>query len=891
MTFLRGHARAVALFGTVLIWATPVHAEDATRPSPWVIDHRYAPVWWQTLICLPDDWQKTLVGKEGTLLYDYPGKYSGFKTRIGLGFGPGVQWVRQELLSPRVPVVRTVKRLGDLEIVEEAFAAAPRLERAERKAAVPPVIERMDGGGGIKDWARPKVACDPAFRDIAVGWNSEILYRLRADAGTGTTVVFGLCEGWHAKPGQRILDLKIEGKTRKTIDMAAVHGQNVPALFAFEARDEDGDGFVEIGVASAPGSPDGNAILNVLWAFEGSPDRLPPMNELLAGTCDRKPLARVNCGHEPPRMGPPRHEILLARLRAAGTRSGEASRNPGAQAPRACTVRPMVTVESEFDIRVDADGRRVTIGTGTTLFFPEAMRLVSRAEGKVALEWAAPIHVPAGEEKALALGVLRGPTTPAAHLLYPISPEQAAQLRQIAQRYWETLDLPYGCFQTPDPAIQAQIDSSIRNIYQAREIKKGLPAFQVGPTCYRGLWVVDGAFLMEAAAYLGRMEEARNGIRYLLSFQRPDGAIMLIDGHLKETGIALWAVARHARLSGDKAWLAEAWPRMERAVAFIGALRRQASVDPKALEYRLLPEGFSDGGLGGKNPEYTNVYWTLVGLKAAADAAQWLGKSDQAAAWRKEYDDFLATFRRAAERDTRVDPHGNRYVPICMKRDVQVSPQKAQWAFLHAVYPGQIFAPNDPLVQGNMAMLRAAEVEGLVRDTGWVSNGVWNYFASFYGHAWLWLGHGEKAAQTLYAFANHASPLLAWREEQMPQGEGDAVCGDMPHNWASAEFIRLVRSLLILERGDELHVFEGLPRAWIQPGKSIRVRGAATEFGPLSLDFRVASDGAKAILALDPPRRDRPRRIVVHGSAWSARPEPIELSPEGPVQREIVLKP
>ena len=53
----------------------------------------------------------------------------------------------------------------------------------------------------------------------------------------------------------------------------------------------------------------------------------------------------------------------------------------------------------------------------------------------------------------------------------------------------------------------------IRNIYQAREIKKGLPAFQVGPTCYRGLWVVDGAFLMEAAAYLGRLDEARNGIR------------------------------------------------------------------------------------------------------------------------------------------------------------------------------------------------------------------------------------------------------------------------------------------------------------------------------------------------------------------------------------------
>jgi GH15 family glucan-1,4-alpha-glucosidase len=56
-------------------------------------------------------------------------------------------------------------------------------------------------------------------------------------------------------------------------------------------------------------------------------------------------------------------------------------------------------------------------------------------------------------------------------------------------------------------------------------------------TCYRGLWTVDGSFLMEAVAMLGRTEEARAGIRYLLSFQRPDGAIMLIDKHYKETGI------------------------------------------------------------------------------------------------------------------------------------------------------------------------------------------------------------------------------------------------------------------------------------------------------------------------------------------------------------------
>ena len=93
--------------------------------------------------------------------------------------------------------------------------------------------------------------------------------------------------------------------------------------------------------------------------------------------------------------------------------------------------------------------------------------------------------------------------------------------------------LPYGRVQVPDAGIQALVDSSIRNIWQAREIKKGLPAFQVGPTCYRGLWIVDGAFLLEAAAMLGAGNQARNGVAYELTYQKPDGRIEVMQNYLE----------------------------------------------------------------------------------------------------------------------------------------------------------------------------------------------------------------------------------------------------------------------------------------------------------------------------------------------------------------------
>ena len=327
----------------------------------------------------------------------------------------------------------------------------------------------------------------------------------------------------------------------------------------------------------------------------------------------------------------------------------------------------------------------------------------------------------------------------------PTTLEEAVAARDTAVAYWQRAPLPYGRVQVPDAGIQALIDSSIRNIWQAREIKKGLPAFQVGPTCYRGLWIVDGAFLLEAAAMLGAGEQARNGVAYELTNQKADGRIEVMPSYWKENGIVLWTCVRHAQLTQDKAWLESVWPKLERVAQYIKLLRKKTLENKSPLDDGLQPPGFPDGGIGGVQYEYTNIYWNLLGLKAFVQAARWLDKSEQAAAWQKEYDDFLATFRRAAARDMKIDPHGHRYLPIRM--DGEDLPQRGQWGFCHGVYPGQLFAKDDPLLAGNMAMLEATEREGMVYGTGWDATGIWNYFASFYGHAWLWQGRGQKAAR------------------------------------------------------------------------------------------------------------------------------------------------
>jgi hypothetical protein len=212
-------------------------------------------------------------------------------------------------------------------------------------------------------------------------------------------------------------------------------------------------------------------------------------------------------------------------------------------------------------------------------------------------------------------------------------------------------------------------------------------------------------------------------------------------------------------------------------------------------------------------------------------------------------------------------------------------PARGQWAFCHAVYPGHVFSQADPLVESQLAMLRATKVEGMVFDTGWMRQGIWTYFASFYGHALLWQGHAREAAEVLYSFAQHAAPTRVWREEQKPRGKGSQEVGDMPHNWASAEFIRLTTHLIELDRGGDLHLLEGFPREWAGPGMVTRLNGVLTPFGPLHLEVRVSPNGRSARVKMAALTGPKPAHIILHLTGLKERPETIVLPADGNVDR------
>jgi len=394
-----------------------------------------------------------------------------------------------------------------------------------------------------------------------------------------------------------------------------------------------------------------------------------------------------------------------------------------------------------------------------------------------------------------------------------------------------------------------------RNILQAREVRDGRLTFQVGPTCYRGLWVVDGHFILEAARYLGYDDEVQQGLEATWAKQEEAGGIFAGGGreHWKDTGIAMFSLVRQAELSRDWGYFRQMQAQVLRAVEFLMELRDKARSEGSANGgYGLLARGFGDGGLGGGvRSEFTNTLWVLAGLGAVTQAADRLGLEGFATA-RKFYNELRDACFAAMRKEMRRHADGFEFLPMLMKEDRQWEadeewerprPQVAQWALSHAIYPGLVFEKDDPVVKGHLALMKACTREDVPIETGWIPHeGLWTYNAPFVSHVYLWAGEADWARRTFVGFLNHASPLYCWREEQPLRGS--LVCryhGDMPHNWASAECILYLRHMLALEDGSRLRLLAGIGDYELAAGEPHLLNQSPTRFGRISLKLEPLS--------------------------------------------------
>src|SRR5690606_36049664 len=114
------------------------------------------------------------------------------------------------------------------------------------------------------------------------------------------------------------------------------------------------------------------------------------------------------------------------------------------------------------------------------------------------------------------------------------------------------------------------------------------------------------------------------------------------------------------------------------------------------------------------------------------------------------------------------------------------------------------------------------------------------------------IGQPDRAYRMLrWTLDNQSAPgVYAWAE--VADGKSKLFLGgDIPHGWASAEYVSLVRDMLVREAGDELHLGAGVPASWLEHGQRIEVERAPTYFGLVAYRIESRAASGEIVMRLD----------------------------------------
>jgi hypothetical protein len=417
-----------------------------------------------------------------------------------------------------------------------------------------------------------------------------------------------------------------------------------------------------------------------------------------------------------------------------------------------------------------------------------------------------------------------------------------------AKKEWADLVARAVQMQIPDTAVEQALRACLADIFVMREPVAGkYIAAGAGTECYRGASTWEPGFAAVALDQMGFHKEAELGFRLPLERQAK-------DGHWEETypmffcgtGMKAWVVMEHYRLTGDRDYLTQLYPRM---LASARSHERQRAatrhlVDGKRTSsYGMLVGGMRDCGMDdptGRGLFYVHSIWSAFGDRLALEAATILGKSEDIAELKgiadRGQEDLVKSMEMGA-----IQANGYRWL--------SGAPDKAAgspWGVLHALFPCRVLPPDHPLITGSIRHMESnLSPGGLPVHSGYMPQGMWVAVTlDNLAEQLLVRGDGDAFIRYLYAVLNHATPLWTWCEERGKEAGTAATGGDRHHLYTPENVVSAVRFALVMEDGDGLHLARGTARQWLASGKPVGIAKAPTHFGPVS--YQMQYDAAKS---------------------------------------------
>jgi hypothetical protein len=813
---------------TLLACAIVAIATSTSSGQDRRVDFRYAPENYLTVIGLPDDWQKTMATENGSLAYDFgPGPYARNLTSIHFGLsGVSLAIENQKLPNGKVPIVATQLKAPNVDLLLTTFALIPdNFTSPKPSSRLNDRVHRLDGLNGARGWAVPSEGLDPAFANVAWGTNRAIRYQVEVEKGQTFKVATGFLEGWKSTVGARPLEIHIEGSEVRTIDPLADGIKGIAYVHVIDGTDINNDGKLNIEIHPSAKGPDPNTTLSVFWVFPA--DFAGQPEAIASGAHNDMALVYFDCGLDSELAAPMvRYDVIHAEL---------------------------ISGQAQIELNVSTN-RTLQWREGSNFIFSQNkpfIRLshVPSSATQSGRDWV--FTMPDGIKNAYAV-VAHG----ALELSQFINDIDVAKEISRAESFWGSNDIvPSNMIEVPEPAIQLLADASIRNMYQVRDFVNREMQFQPGPSVYRGLWVTD--FVNSAALATNDTASVRIYLETILHMPTEDGHFrsMVPNVSFYENPSFLAYAFHYARATKNDAWLMKYWSPLEQGVDWLIRQRESTLSNPDAPNYGLMPTGFVDGGISELNADYGSAMWTLTTLENGIHAARSIGYDDVAAKWKDIFDDMLASLTKAMERDLQYDKNGVRFLPPVVGAKNPQVPQLGSYGFIWPAKYSHFMHDQSTLMGSvtdiNLNYYESQLSQGLLSGAGWLSGGLWHWLSAMHGSVQLEHGWRDNGIETLYALSNHASPTGVWVEEQLPAHLGNRTTGDVSNAQSSAAYYMFVRDLIAIETEQDIILFRGVPKHWVEPGKSTKLHNSYTLFGKLYVTLETTPDNEILAVTID----------------------------------------
>jgi hypothetical protein len=459
-----------------------------------------------------------------------------------------------------------------------------------------------------------------------------------------------------------------------------------------------------------------------------------------------------------------------------------------------------------------------TYGHGDVLRDPASMDERDHVQCKVGLATAAAMFRVESGERSVTTEVNLSSDTESK----PLLPRGQTQT-------WAQSVQPAATLELPDDRLKHLYDIAVRSLVLLSP-DDAVP----GPYTYKRFWFRDAALMAGALLGIGLTRRGYHVIGRFLDRQRVSGYFHSQAGEWDSNGQVLWVLGRYAELTGRR--VDERWVKpLRRAAGWIQ--RKRVDDAPGKLHQGLMPAGFSAEHLGNNDFYYWDNFWSVAGLRAAADLSENWGHADHAETYRSHADAYMDTI----EHSLGASKH------IRQSHAIPASPYRRMDAgaigSLAAGYPLQLLDANDPRLTATAEYLQENSCVGGAFFQQMIHSGQNAYLTLHLAQVFLRAGD-TRWWSLVQAVADLASPTGQWPEAIHPRTGGGCM-GDGHHGWASAEFALMMRSLFLREEGDTLVLAAGIRREWIESGHPIKMGPLPTKWGPVTVRLeRTGSDEA-----------------------------------------------